>query len=399
MSTQHGNGNNGSNSDFPTDDRIRESHENGGDKMQDKRPEQYLNQSAMMSMAQTNESMTGNFLLHSHHPRADSLPDGGGLWEWTGGGSNLTNASNVETAEILPETGITAIQNFMKYATDDKTENENSCDDQRQSSWTEAPAKTQDDQSVDDKSFQQSLGIVPPSDIENKIEDAVSGEEPERKDNTIIDKFDDIDFLKETDVSVTADNAGSFATDSGSRGNATDDQSEVKYDSNQTIKQETTEYVCPNESINDSRDEDEMPRVIKEEPDQEEVDGTDYKFRGDGGPAKVTTGVGSWCCRRGGTEQPTPEHMREGCCQGLQTRDEILAESPQKTDPSVKNEDPNSPKSATATASSKLQDHLDKLKNNVRTEVPDCNCFPADKCEFITALLHTKTNTNIEITH
>ncbi|XP_071455743.1 methylcytosine dioxygenase TET [Hetaerina americana] len=27
-----------------------------------------------------------------------------------------------------------------------------------------------------------------------------------------------------------------------------------------------------------------------------------------------------------------------------------------------------------------FQDHLERLKNNVRAEVPDCNCFPPDKC-------------------
>lgn len=26
-----------------------------------------------------------------------------------------------------------------------------------------------------------------------------------------------------------------------------------------------------------------------------------------------------------------------------------------------------------------FQDHLDRLRNNVRTEVPDCDCFPPDK--------------------
>jgi len=95
----------------------------------------------------------------------------------------------------------------------------------------------------------------------------------------------------------------------------------------------------------------------------------------------VSPTTGSWCCRRGGTEQPTPEHLRDGCCQGLQTKDEILADSSEKIE--LKNEGPHSPHTpTTTTVTTKLQDHLDKLKNNVRTEVPDCNCFPADKCKL-----------------
>lgn len=331
---------NGSN-EFPTDDRIRDSHENN-DKMQEKRPEQYMNQQ-MMPMSQPNEQMTGNFLLHSHHPRADSLPDGGGLWEWTGGGNNVNN-----NQQIMPETGITAIQNFIKYNEDKSTDYKKD-----QNTWE----NNQTEHNKDNKSFQERLGIVPGE--ESKIDNQMPAETPE-KDINKNEKPNGIDFYKNPED-----------------GNI--------YDSNQKIKQET-DYSCP-EEIQESG----LPKTIKTEPDQGESE-NDYKFRGDGGPVKLSA-TGSWCCRRGGTEQPTPEHLRDGCCQGLQTRDEIIEEAPEKTT-EVKNESPGSPK--TITAGSKLQDHLDKLKNNVRTEVPDCDCFPADKCELQLCIQH---NTNIERTH
>lgn len=157
----------------------------------------------------------------------------------------------------------------------------------------------------------------------------------------------------------------------------------MKYDSGQVIKQENDYSGEDNQASSPD-----LSKSLKVEPDQKEQD-TNYKFQGDGGPAKVSSEVGSWCCRRGGTEQPTPEHLREGCCQGLRTRDEIL-EEPEK-DSEVKTEDPNSPKS-NVSSNTKLQDHLDKLKNNVRTEVPDCSCFPPDKCELSLNIQFYDTN-------
>lgn len=40
-----------------------------------------------------------------------------------------------------------------------------------------------------------------------------------------------------------------------------------------------------------------------------------YRHEGDGGPIVLEDCVGAWCCRRGGTERPTQEHLRDGCCQ------------------------------------------------------------------------------------
>lgn len=36
----------------------------------------------------------------------------------------------------------------------------------------------------------------------------------------------------------------------------------------------------------------------------------------------------------------------------------------------------------TSISSKEYQDHMDRLKNNIKAEVPDCNCFPPDKCKF-----------------
>ncbi|XP_034238959.1 DNA N6-methyl adenine demethylase isoform X2 [Thrips palmi] len=109
---------------------------------------------------------------------------------------------------------------------------------------------------------------------------------------------------------------------------------------------------------------------IKEEP---------YLFRGDGGPISLEKISGAWCCRQGGTDKPTPEHLRDGCCpgQGLQTLDEVVDSESEK--PKDKNGDQWSPETLPSGTTKDFQDHLDRLRNNVRTEVPDCDCFPADK--------------------
>ncbi|XP_014486705.1 PREDICTED: DNA N6-methyl adenine demethylase [Dinoponera quadriceps] len=332
MQAQHVSSNNGGTAvEYPTDDRLRDAHESN-EKMQEKRTDHFINQSNVISMAQPNENMTGNFLSHSHHPRVDNLPDGGGLWGWAGGEHNQSNKNN------SAENGMTALENFMKLATESKSDVDRCCDKDRLSWQTE---KSHEDQSVDDKSFQQRLCM----------DQIVSFEESRKTPESDEAKSDSLDFLKTTDTAV-------------------DPLSSRNVDADRAIKREgvTADYNS-----------DDMANNVTEEESEKIV--PDYKFRGDGGPAKVSPGTGSWCCRRGGTEQPTPEHLKDGCCQGLQTKDEMLADSPQR-DESKSEGGPHSPRtsSAATTTTTKLQDHLDKLKNNVRTEVPDCNCFPADKC-------------------
>lgn len=352
--------------EYPTDDRICDAHESN-EKMQEKRTDHFINQSTIISMAQPNENMTGNFLSHSHHPRVDNLPDGGGLWGWKGGGwgGGEHNHSEKNTDNsVLPENGMTALENFMKLATENKSDVDRCGNkDKSQLSWQTQEEKSHEDQDIDDKSFQQRLCM-------EQIEDVSFGESQKtlESDET---KSDSLDFLKTTDTAV---GASSLGTD-------------------RVIKQEsiTTDY---NSDASTTRDT--VNNIIVENEEESQKVVADYKFRGDGGPAKVSPGTGSWCCRRGGTEQPTPEHLRDGCCQGLQTKDEMLADSPQRDE--LKSEGgPHSPRApSTTTTTTKLQDHLDKLKNNVRTEVPDCNCFPADKCEL---QLRIPYHINTERTH
>ncbi|KAL0266559.1 UNVERIFIED_CONTAM: hypothetical protein PYX00_009071 [Menopon gallinae] len=113
-----------------------------------------------------------------------------------------------------------------------------------------------------------------------------------------------------------------------------------------------------------------------------------YRYEGDGGPVVLEDCVGAWCCRRGGIETPTQEHLRDGCCQGLQTADEI---PPEKDAPSEKNVEGSTPASSADSPKAEekspcpengkdFQDNADRLKNNVRSDVPDCQCFPPDKC-------------------
>lgn len=113
-----------------------------------------------------------------------------------------------------------------------------------------------------------------------------------------------------------------------------------------------------------------------------------YLFPGDGGPAVIRNEVGYSCCRQGSTKKPPPEHLRDGACPGLQTKDEVLDDDPDATDkadsknvskPSTPVPDLNKPKENQFNYSKEYLDNLERLRNNSRTEVPDCNCFPADK--------------------
>ncbi|XP_047526576.1 DNA N6-methyl adenine demethylase [Vanessa atalanta] len=115
-----------------------------------------------------------------------------------------------------------------------------------------------------------------------------------------------------------------------------------------------------------------------------------YMFTGEGGPVSIRNEIGYACCRQGSTKNPPPEHLRDGACPGLQTKDEILEDDAENTD---KTDSKNQSKPGTPVPESHIKntkenqfnyskeylDNLERLKNNSRTEVPDCNCFPADK--------------------
>ncbi|KAI8429236.1 hypothetical protein MSG28_007757 [Choristoneura fumiferana] len=107
-----------------------------------------------------------------------------------------------------------------------------------------------------------------------------------------------------------------------------------------------------------------------------------YMYPGDGGPMSIRNEIGYACCRQGSTKKPPPEHLRDGACPGLQTKDEILEDDPEEKDPKK----PSTPVPEMTKAkenqfnySKEYLENLEKLRTNSRTEVPDCNCFPADK--------------------
>jgi hypothetical protein len=57
--------------------------------------------------------------------------------------------------------------------------------------------------------------------------------------------------------------------------------------------------------------------------------------------------------------------------------------SPQQSDATPGDACQNTNKGFGGMSTKEFQDHLERLKNNVRAEVPDCNCFPPDKCKNI----------------
>ncbi|XP_047986401.1 LOW QUALITY PROTEIN: DNA N6-methyl adenine demethylase [Leguminivora glycinivorella] len=107
-----------------------------------------------------------------------------------------------------------------------------------------------------------------------------------------------------------------------------------------------------------------------------------YMYAGDGGPVSIHNEIGYSCCRQGSTKKPPPEHLRDGACPGLQTKDEILEDDPEEKDakkPPTPVPDITKVKENQFNYSKEYLENLERLRNNSRTEVPDCNCFPADK--------------------
>ncbi|XP_055700895.1 methylcytosine dioxygenase TET isoform X2 [Phlebotomus papatasi] len=111
---------------------------------------------------------------------------------------------------------------------------------------------------------------------------------------------------------------------------------------------------------------DSHPHCSPENMDTQKLAG--YPFLGEGGPAAIKDPSGFSCCRKGSTAVPTSEHLKDGSCIGLQTKDEILLEGEEKEEEApavVKEEAPSTP--------------VDRTEKNTKPEVPDCDCFPSDK--------------------
>lgn len=92
----------------------------------------------------------------------------------------------------------------------------------------------------------------------------------------------------------------------------------------------------------------------------------DWAFMGEGGPAAIKDPIGFSCCRKGSTAVPTEEHLKDGTCVGLQTKDEKLLEQDDDTN------DGNLIKET-------VQNSVDRTEKGSKPEVPDCDCFPSDK--------------------
>ncbi|KAK6620540.1 hypothetical protein RUM43_010832 [Polyplax serrata] len=115
-----------------------------------------------------------------------------------------------------------------------------------------------------------------------------------------------------------------------------------------------------------------------------------YLFEGEGGPITLKVSSGAWCCRLGGTEPPSEDHLKVGDCQGHQTADELCPENgstetdvcsaPSDTSLSYGNaaDKPNG-QSPRPDSYKDFQENVDRLRNNLRTNVPECQCFPPDK--------------------
>ncbi|XP_037932877.1 DNA N6-methyl adenine demethylase-like, partial [Teleopsis dalmanni] len=112
-----------------------------------------------------------------------------------------------------------------------------------------------------------------------------------------------------------------------------------------------------------------------------------YPFLGEGGPAAIKDSSGFSCCRQGGTLAPTTEHLKDGSCTGIQTKDEIIDEEDEQNanangakpkKKGVKQEENNE----IVVKHEKINpifDTTDRLEKGNKTEIPECDCFQSDK--------------------
>ncbi|XP_065359292.1 methylcytosine dioxygenase TET isoform X2 [Calliphora vicina] len=128
------------------------------------------------------------------------------------------------------------------------------------------------------------------------------------------------------------------------------------------------------------------------EPKIENIDSgygaTAYPFHGEGGPAAIKNSTGFSCCRQGGTRAPTAEHLKDGSCTGMQTKDEIILE---EEEAQAANQNGAKPKKKIVKQEESneivvkhekinpLFDTSDRLEKGNKTEVPECDCFQSDK--------------------
>lgn len=132
------------------------------------------------------------------------------------------------------------------------------------------------------------------------------------------------------------------------------------------------------------------PNAPPLDPSKEGIDKvTGYPFLGEGGPAAIKDPVGYSCCRRGGTRNPTTEHLKDGSCAGLQTKDEILLEDEEEEGAEGGDSKSSKSKDSEKTEGEEVKvkhelvtpliDTSDRLEKGNKPEVPDCDCFPSDK--------------------
>lgn len=129
------------------------------------------------------------------------------------------------------------------------------------------------------------------------------------------------------------------------------------------------------------------------EPKIENIDGsygaTAYPFHGEGGPAAIKNSTGFSCCRQGGTRAPTAEHLKDGSCTGIQTKDEIINDEEESqtsgnqngAKPKKKNTKQEEPNEVVVKHEkiNPMFDTSDRLEKGNKTEVPECDCFQSDK--------------------
>lgn len=202
------------------------------------------------------QNSAGHFLVEGHHLQRSVIPEGGGIWEWSGGIQN--------EAQVNP---VSEMENFVQFAELDDSGEEGSDNiktfERRQVGFQSVTTAVSKQESKPGEDWSQEK-----THYQNEIQSS-----DESQNQIQGEGFKESNFSKKTN--------------------------------NQHFCGDNFERTTLNEI------------QIKGEP---------YLFRGDGGPITLDKTSGAWCCRQGGTDTPTSDHLRDGCCpgQGMQTLDEAV---------------------------------------------------------------------------
>lgn len=252
--------------------------------------QQHAQKQYMESYGNKTQMNNGNFLAQGHHPRSLAT-EGGGFWDFSPSKKPPPNVGGESSA----------MENFFKYADERYEAPKNDFYPAR------AFATTKESTTVNAIATQTT-----PVDNDHKTE-------PENAEGTTKESVSN--FGQQTDNAFW-DPIGRDKEKSERNNNQVENEPNEKNESTWYNHKILLDDRRPKPL---SQDQQRPKTPFGEDPrPQSACDLNPYAFTGEGGPKKLEKISGSWCCRKGGTDTPTVEHLRDGCCSGMKTMDEVL---------------------------------------------------------------------------